>query len=171
MSEVLFSVVRLFAHLAWLTLATVGSILTRTTQTSMQVFYLIPTHLCNGRAEQTAPNPDALHNGKCTPWGEEHCLHNTPQQGPPPVKRHEGQPQSTGSQYQKANSNKCKRSKVIMSILRSVGLVADDSILVWGETFRVSSGLLSEVFLPFIAVLTGNAKGTHYASKQASKNE
>lgn len=54
-----------------------------------------------------------------------------------------------------------------MSILRSVGLVADDSILVWGETFRVSSGLLSEVFLPFIAVLTGNAKGTHYASKQA----
>lgn len=46
-----------------------------------------------------------------------------------------------------------------MDILRSGGLVADYSMLVWGEAFfRVSPGLFSEVvFLPFIAVLPGNA--------------
>lgn len=73
MSEVLFSVVRLFAHLAWLTLATVGSILTRTTQTLMQFFSILsaPTSAMEGQNKQHQTQTrstmgSALHEGKNT---------------------------------------------------------------------------------------------------------
>lgn len=77
------------------------------------VSYLHPPLQCKDSTNSTKPRP--THIEKCTLWREAHCLHSAP-----PVKGI----RDNHSQYQKANNNKYKRSKFIMDILLSGGLVA-----------------------------------------------